>query len=82
MLVDYDILVSTSDCPEIDMPADKLFLTARSPVLRSLFVEGPQSVGVVGHFIPSTIPGEKARIVFIQRRQITNTSDSFVLHLH
>ena len=63
-LEDCDILVSTSDCPEIDIPADKLFLAARSPVLRSLFVEGPRSVGVVGDFIPSTTSGEKARIVF------------------
>jgi len=63
-LKDCDILVSTSDCPEIDIPAHKVFLAARSPVLRSLFVEGPRSVGAVGDFIPSTTPGEKARLVF------------------
>lgn len=63
-LEDCDILVSTSDCPGIDIPAHKVFLAARSPVLRSLFVEGPRSVGAVGDFIPSTAPGEKARLVF------------------
>jgi len=61
---DCDVLVSTSDCPDIDIPAHKVFLAARSPVLRNLFVDGPRSVGVLIEFTPSTTPGEKARLVF------------------
>ncbi|KAG0640800.1 hypothetical protein HOY80DRAFT_884178 [Tuber brumale] len=61
---DCDVLVSTSNCPEIDIPAHKVFLAARSPVLRSLFVEGARSIGAVGEFTPSSTPEEKARLVF------------------
>ncbi|CAZ83354.1 unnamed protein product [Tuber melanosporum] len=61
---DCDVLVSTSNCPEINIPAHKVFLAARSPVLRNLFVEGAQCASDVGEFTPSTTPEEKARLVF------------------
>ncbi|PWW80739.1 hypothetical protein C7212DRAFT_160795 [Tuber magnatum] len=61
---DCGVLVSTSDCPDINIPAHRVFLAARSPVLRSIFVRGPRCVGVVGEFIPSTTPEEKSRLVF------------------
>ncbi|KAG0634874.1 hypothetical protein HOY80DRAFT_1004790 [Tuber brumale] len=52
------------DCPEVDIPANKVFFTGKPPVLRSLFVEGPRSVGAVGDLIPLTTPREKARLIF------------------
>ncbi|RPB00607.1 hypothetical protein L873DRAFT_1680174 [Choiromyces venosus 120613-1] len=59
-----DILVSTSDCPEIDIPAHKVFLAARSPVLRSLFIEGSGSVGATCEFILATTSQDKPRLLF------------------
>ncbi|CUS12994.1 unnamed protein product [Tuber aestivum] len=61
---DCDVLVSASDCPGINIPAHRVFLAARSSVLRSLFVKGPRCVGTFGEFIPSTTSEEKSRLVF------------------